>query len=388
MRSPLGSSRAAFTIVELLVATAILSLMVVMLIGATDQAGKLARRTTGKVEQFSEARLAFEKMTRRLSEATLNTYWDYEYKQMRYAGGVTVLVAKSYIRQSDMRFRTGHTDPLTRGDGYRPTHGVFFQAPVGQVEDVRTYQLLEQSVNTWGYFLEVGNDDESIPTFLRERQPVRYRSRLMELREPTERLSIYRMTRRDAQGKLLYEGSTDDWFVSPIRMSGTDRPVRVMGENIIALIIRPRLSRQDELALSKQTDGGVAGEVELSPNFSYDSTVNSNYVPPLGNTNKNFAALNPKNQLPPTIQVAMVAIDEATAARLTLEHPGDPTLGLKTEDLFQEASKLEDNPATSAPGDGDLQILEQRLIEKRAAYRIFNTTVSVRGAKWSRSQTF
>jgi uncharacterized protein (TIGR02599 family) len=107
-------------------------------------------------------------------------------------------------------------------------------------------------------------------------------------------------------------------------------------------------------------------------------------VPP---ANPPDAEINPKNQLPPVVQIVMVAIDETSAARLASEHAGVQNLGLETDDLFRDASRLEDDRSTPEPGDGDLHTLEQRLIAARIHYRIFSTNVAIRGAKWSRGQT-
>ena len=127
-----------------------------------------------------------------------------------------------------------------------------------------------------------------------------------------------------------------------------------------------------------------SGRPSLCPNYEYDSTVTSNEIPPL---NPLDPEINPKNQLPPVIQVAMVALDESSAERLSSKYPGRTGLGFLTEGLFKRAERLEDDPNTEEPGDGDLHELEQRLISERAAYRIFSSNVSIRGAKWSRSQT-
>jgi uncharacterized protein (TIGR02599 family) len=67
-----------FTLVELLVSTALLTGLVLILVSILDQTQKTWRFTRTKVEQFSGARAAFEAMTRRLSQATLNTYWAYD----------------------------------------------------------------------------------------------------------------------------------------------------------------------------------------------------------------------------------------------------------------------------------------------------------------------
>src|ERR1043165_7333896 len=91
MRSPRPNS--AFTLVELMVSTAVIVLIFATLLTMTDSTQRLTQSTSAKVEQFREARVAFEAMTRRISQATLNTYWDYQYQTVsQTVGGKTVQV--------------------------------------------------------------------------------------------------------------------------------------------------------------------------------------------------------------------------------------------------------------------------------------------------------
>jgi prepilin-type N-terminal cleavage/methylation domain-containing protein len=66
-----------FTLVELLVSTAIIALIMLMLVQVTNNISAAWRGTAEKVDKFQGARDGFEAMTRRISQATLNTYWDY-----------------------------------------------------------------------------------------------------------------------------------------------------------------------------------------------------------------------------------------------------------------------------------------------------------------------
>lgn len=351
---------AGFTLLELVVATGVLLLVAAFLLSATSQSSRVLQNTSGKIEEFREARNAFETVTRRLSEATLNTYWDYVYKT---DSGKKIPTA--YTRQSELRFRSGRMDKLIPAASvYRPTHGVFFQAPAGEVEDTGHRQL-DQSLSTWGFFLEVGSDEATRPPALASKVPARIRSRLYELREPTEQLSIYLA---NPPGPLA-------WFADPVQRTA-DRPARVLAENIVALVLLPRLSRADEIARGARP--------LLSPRYEYDSTATSNQTPPL---NPPDPEINPRHQLPPVVQVIMVALDEPSAERLASQHPEAPDLGIHTDDLFVDSARLEDNSHTPEPGDGDLHELEARLTALRANYRIFSTNVAIRGAKWSRSQT-
>ena len=56
-----------------------------------------------------------------------------------------------------------------------------------------------------------------------------------------------------------------DWFQKPVNATGA--PVHVLAENIVALIIRPQLAKEDIDALAKQ---GLSSE--LTSDYRYDST--------------------------------------------------------------------------------------------------------------------
>jgi uncharacterized protein (TIGR02599 family) len=172
------------------------------------------------------------------------------------------------------------------------------------------------------------------------------------------------------------------WFQEPMKRR---TPVRMLAENVVALVILPRLTPQDEAARAKQTPPKTE---LLCPLYDYDSKRLSNSKSGIANPLLKAADpdLNPKNQLPPVITVAMVAVDETSAQRMVARSGSDPTLGLKLQDLFIDATLMENDPRTAAPGDGDLSKLEAQLIEQRLTYRIFVSNIAIRGAKWSRWQ--
>ena len=349
---------AGFTLVEVMVASGIVVVIMGVLLAMTDQTQRLVKTTSAKVEQFQDARVGFESMTRRLSQATLNAFWDYE----TVNGSLT-----SYQRSAELRFRSGRMKDLNPEGGpqgnIQPGHGVFFQAPNGLVEDQRTLGSLDHLLNTWGYFVEIGSDSATLPPFLVGKVEARKRFRLMELMEPAEQMSVYRFPRVGNTG----------WFAPSIR--NTVRPVRALTENIIALIVLPRLSLADEEQWKRingqSTTPFLAGET----NYAYDSTKGGLYQSdPIRNT---------KNQLPPVVQVVMVAIDEPSARQMEDRNGSDPYLGINYEAQFNSPTALQD--AGRRPGD--ISNFERTLIAKKVSYRIFSTNVSIRGAKWSRSQT-
>ena len=402
---PLAAVRQrAFTIVELLAATAVFIGLMLLLVTATNQTSELWRRSSSKIEQFQQARRGFESMTRRISQATLNTYWDYHYPTNAAGKPDRSKVPDGYMRQSELRFRSGRSEQLLAGIGnlIRPTHAVFFQAPLGFVDDdvaLRTskpeqsHKPLNNLLNTWGYFLEINDDTELVPVFLRKTIPPRTRFRLMELMELSETVKIDDPTSEPVDpanpDKPLYPKDPNwdnpkylGWFTEPVKRR---TPVRVLAENVIALVILPRLTPQDEAARAKLTP---AKTELLSPLYDYDSKRLSNSAAGIVNPalKASDPELNPKNQLPPVVTVAMVAIDETSAQRLAAISGADPTLGLDLKDLFRDGKKMDNDPQTPAPGDGDLAKLEAQLIAKRLNYRIFVSNIAIRGAKWSRWQ--
>ena len=101
---------AGYSTIEMLVAGTVLALVLGIVMAVTGETQKLVSATAGKVEQFREARAAFDTVTRRLSQATLNTYWDYQYNIVSKNYGETtrhIKVPVRYERGSELRFRSG-----------------------------------------------------------------------------------------------------------------------------------------------------------------------------------------------------------------------------------------------------------------------------------------
>jgi uncharacterized protein (TIGR02599 family) len=324
-------SRAGFSILEVLAASAVLALLLVAMISMTDQVQKTYRSTVGKAEQFREARVAFESITRRLSQATLNTYWDYD----------SPTTPTKYLRQSELRFLSGQASAMLPGAISSNTHAVFFQAPFGFTSN-STYGGMESMVNTWGYFIEFGSDSALRPDPVNTAGvPEKYRFRLYEMMESSESLSLYKYTGNSAASKT-YKDKT--WFTDALNKP--NRSSRVLAENIVALIFRPL----------------DPSNASLTTNYTYDTAGDGAIATQTAS----------EHQLPPYIEVTMVAIDEVSARRLeTGATP--PVLGLTG--LFQTASSY----------DANLETLRTNLNDKKINYRIFTANVSIQGAKWSRN---
>jgi uncharacterized protein (TIGR02599 family) len=358
-----------FTLLELLVSMGALTLLVVVFAGLVQQTSGVWRRTTGKVEQFRGSRDAFEAMTTRLAQATLNTRWDNDNPS----------APTRYERSSDLRFISGPASDLLgeppEGRA-RPTHAVFFQAPLG-VTDVSTAEGFENLLCTWGYYVEFADDLGGRPSFVTaEIAAPRYRSRLMELRQPAEQNTIYQYTSGlDSFGRPLgrsYRGK--EWFRDPV--NSANAPAQILAENVIALLLTPRLSLADETEITGRT--GAQDASPLAPGYLYDSA-----PPAVGTTDARYrdGRLNPVHQLPPLLQVTMVTIDEASAVRLNFSRGTPDFFGLAAH--FRQSADYSQELLRSGAADS----LENRLIAQHINYRIFTTNVQLRGSKWSRTQT-
>lgn len=379
----------AFTLVEVLVSTAIISLIMLVLVSIIDQTSRTWRYTNEKIEKFQDARDGFESMTRKLSQATLNTYW--EYLGVVYQGNQTLsprdknigttayknFIPLQYGRMSELRFlcgpMSGSSAIVEAGEGDRPFHGVFFQAPFGISDsDDDEEKALNNLLNTWGYFLEV-SEKENKPSFLTDKiSPPRWRSRLMEYSQPTENMVL---------NDTSYNDKTSTWLSTSLNSSNP--PTRMLAENVIALIITPKLSKQDE-DYRKSKSGYFP---YVSPNYVYDSTLTINPGATAGTTATDGGGINPKNQLPPIVQVTMVAIDERSAQRFVDRYGKDKsskpyTIGPRPGTAFTTNSQNLETPQT-----GDLALYEKAIIDMGLTYRIFSTNVSIKAAKWSRAQT-
>ena len=329
--------RAAFSLIELLISLAVLSVLVVLaasLIGAIQDVWK---RSSARTEQFRSARQALETVSARLSQATLNPYWVVQTN----ASGVPV----RYERQSDLRFLTGpaiSTVGSTVGSGtIVPGSAVFFQAPTGYFTN-NSASSLNAALNTFGYYVEYGPDSSRPPFISTSIIPTKNRFRLVEFIDPSDGLTVFSKT----SGNSAYNGK--DWFTDPLATTGNRR---VLADNIVAFVALPRLSTSEDSA-------GTA----LSSTYIYDTTT-SNATP----------KLNPKHQLPPIVDIAVVAISETTANRITW---GSSRPDFGTSTLFQNSANM----------DADLEELRKNITAQGLSASVFRTSVPISAARWSTEQ--
>lgn len=322
----------AFTLVEILVASAVFVLLLALILSIVTQTSDVWRSTSNKITAFQSARAAFERMTRQISQATLNTYYDYYDLNWnrRTKDNANTFVPRNYGRQSELHFRTG-VNLLNK-----PTHAIFFQAPASRTENSTEYGGLEGLLNACGFFIDYVEDD--IPSPYQGRVSSKSRYRLMQWVQNTENLAIYNPA-----------ASSDAWF------QNADQEAVPLADNIIALIIWPRLP-----------EGEPAPE-DWVDSYEYDSREEASGRQPVK-----------QHQLPPIVQIAMVAIDNRSADRL-----GD---NLKSK-IDAALSGLFKNLDSNNPGKSmqdDLEELEKRLKKENIEYRIFESAVPLREAKWSK----
>jgi uncharacterized protein (TIGR02599 family) len=332
----------------MLAATAVFLLLIGVVLKMTQATADSWSSSTGKTEGFRDARAAFSTITKAVSQATLNPYFDYadDSGNFRASGASGGFVPKQYLRRSDLHFVSGKS-LLSATIPSATTHSVFFQAPLGYTR-TGAYADMEGFLNACGFYVFYGKDP-SLPEHLKDAVPTPSRFRLMQFLQPSEGLAIYDSSITGGSPNW----NTSTWFTKPIGLP--DPPVSQLAENVVALVVVPKYSSRDE----------VANSASLTDDFEYDS--------------RDAASVGTHNQLPPAVEVILVVIDEISASRLGSSGVA-PNLGINS--LFQNTSNL----------DADLSTLERNLgaLPGNAAgnsiplrYQIFRTEISLRSSKWS-----
>ena len=411
-----------FTLIEMLVSMAVLALMLVMLTEVLSSAQKIWSTSISSTQQFREARVAFEAMNRRISQAIINTYWDYDNPNS----------PKYYVRQSDLAFICGPRDGILKNsmtqptdtgnkDGY--TDAIFFIAPLGYTatnDATAGVNQLNSLLNAWGYYIAYESDVSGRPPFLQAATsiiPIKKRFRLYEFRQPSESLQIYKdnyigETYASGTGILTIQQSgaqnngtrvavdlTRAWYQSILAPSGSasdstlipqngstfsdGSEARIIADNIIALIISPRNP-------GLYRNNAPYPDFYYAPNYYYDSRgclINGTLLTGSSASN-NSQIVNTGNTLPPMVQVTMIALDETSAARYDLLHSKEPPLLAAGGGFFQTISK--DNPPGQTSTDdkyqADLVNLEKWLTDQHLSYQVFRTSIPIRSAKFSAPQ--
>jgi len=357
-----------FTIVELLVAMAVLALIAVLVLNIMSQTSSAVRTANERVESFQSAREGYDSLTRLLSQATLNTYYDYydASRNVRTVANSADFVPSLYGRQSELHFLSGYGDDkgtsLVTGNWNPVSQSIFFQAPMGYAID-GAYVGKESLLNACGFFVAFTSDASQRPSELAGAQAAKmgdqYRFRLYRMSQPTESLKVYSGT-----DKSWFQAALSDSAGNPAvaRQNG----IYPMADNVIALVIWPKLPPSQEDYASPT----------LAPNYNYDTR-----APWIAGAQSQWTTgIQPSqmHQLPPLLDVALVTIDENSAKRLlgsattadtALAALGIP--GLKA--MFRDPKTM----------DTDLASLQSQLAAKGAKCRIFRSTIPIRSSKWS-----
>ncbi|GAT31484.1 Verru_Chthon cassette protein C [Terrimicrobium sacchariphilum] len=307
-----------FTILEMLVATTVLVLLLTLIMSVLNQTTSTIRQSTAQADTFTAARSAFDLVIRHLSQAILNPYWDYD----------SPTSPTRYLRQSDLHFVVRQNT-----QGTSSGQEVFFQAPDG-FSLSPSYQSAAGLLNACGYRVVYGSDDgfragaASAP---------RWRYRLMQSLQPAESLQVF--DNKDV--------SNPQWIQSAVK---TELPV---AENIVAMIVWPRLAAGDD-----------PNGASLTSNYQYNSRDNATDKPQPSTA----------NQLPPTVQITLIAISEASAARLDTRSSSAPAeIQSALAGKFTQVSQYQH----------DLDDVAQKLAAQNISFQIFNLSVVMKESKWS-----
>jgi uncharacterized protein (TIGR02599 family) len=364
--------RGGFSFVELFLSMIVVALLLTLVAQILSDTQSVWNRTRARTMQFRDARVAFETMTRRLSQTTLNSYWGYR----NGIDGNPVL----YQRESELHFACGPATTLVGStvDG-RPTagHGVFFQAPLSLTAGGQPQiERMEDLMNAWGYYVEFSSDLPRRPGFLARdtaRNPERQRFRLMEFRLPAEKLDLYRLI-DDPVNNLkpqlpwieaqIAQPALYEWFTR--HLNGNAEPI---ADNVLAFLVQPVIPRLNP-------NQATAAEQAIAAAPLYDTRRHQWENP--GQPPGDLAKLT-RHQLPPELRLTLVALDENSWQSLSdrdQQNAQSTLIGLVNERLFRR-------PADFAT---DIQQLQAQLRVHRLEHRIFTTTVPIRAARWTTEQ--
>lgn len=318
---------------------AVLSILLILSFQFFSRTSKVWLSVNSKVEQFREGRVGMESMIQQLSTATLDQYLGYEYEL-----DDNITVPKTFGRRSELRFISGSASSLLNPGSNRPSHAVFFIAPLG-VTDNPKYARLPGLLNLCGYYIEWSNSDPERPSILPGASPFRFR--LMQFVQPVEEMALYSRT---STSHPFYTYRTDPGWAQTA-LSASPSSARPLANNVVALIIQPAKSLADK-------SGG------LTSNYLYDSEASS--------TNP---VSSHRNRLPPVERVILYSIDEASAKKLE----ASPTMPDLCGNLFQDPTKL----YPSSSDIGDLARFESVLDEKGLNYHRHEIAIEMLPQPWS-----
>lgn len=322
----------AFTLLEMLVACVVLAMLSALLLTTLGQTSSITRRASEGISAFQAARAAFDIMTTNLGQATLSSYWDYQDASgnFRSPSSRASFRPSAYGRNSELHFLilpAGAPSLGTASTGEM----VAFQFPAAFASSAR-HEGLSALLSGCGYYVEYGDREPLPPPFPQTAH--KYRYRLMQALTPSEDLGVY----DSATG--------NDWLSA---LSSHATPI---ADNVIYLLLWPRKTQAED------STGN-----ELSSNFTYDSREGARTIPQPQTA----------NQLPPTMQVSIVCIDESSAARLCTDENPPGAISSAFTGLF--------TTSTQSQVEADLETLGARLGDLGVNFRILTTVVPLRESK-------
>lgn len=427
-----------FTLVEMLVSTAIMLIVMLVLLQVIAGMTNIWHTSTGTISTFQSARAAFTTLTRTVSRATLKTYIDYVDANFNpinnasvnstLAGSTNFNQIASFTRASELQFVCGPTDTtwgataINAPTSNYPVDCVFFQAPLGIINgpldgvNSASDKFLTKSLNTIGFWCSYSQlaTTTTVPPWLSTAlglgttaaQPFKYR--LLEYIQPTENLDVYNKTSSTSaaaynpsvsfiansiNGDKTTAGVTTNTSTGVI---GPRSQILPVAENIILLVIRPRIQPADEIILAgpggplnaTTAYSATTANAIISPNYIYDSRAWwGGYTPGVGKVlSTNYAKIM-RNQLPPILDIAIIAVDPNSLVRFnfatnaqpvqvalpTTAQPGYAAQIVTTAKPFQNSINME----------VDLNNYGVFLDRNHIRYRIFRSSVQIEGAAWA-----
>lgn len=356
-----------FSLLEILVSTAIIGIVLVAIGEAMSTMQNTWTRVRGKADMFRPLRTAADTMNRRLAAATLDARWVAEVNPTD--GSPT----GDMVRESDLHFVSGPALQLLGTGGLLAAHGLFFQAPFG-VDDqeqstprAASYDRLGQLLNAWGYFIEYGPEPGPRPAFIAQatsgRRDERRRFRLMEYRQPTEELDIFAAgSNTDGEPEIhsaTGKFSTRKWLNTPLEAGASmeRRRISILAENIVALVVRPLSGgKLDELALT-----GIGEQYDLAQDMEYDTRRHQH--------DASTIALLTRHRLPPALEVTLVATSEDSWSRMT------PAEVEQTASEIRQATNS--GFLSAAVFENDIVRLTNVLEKRRVEYRVLRSVVTL-----------
>lgn len=345
MKKLTNAKKGGFSLIELMVAMGILSVLMLMLTVLLEQIQKSWRFSESRISQFREARVAFDVMTKNIGQASLNTYWD-----LKDEDGDGVY--DGYFRTSELHFATMKAADLNVTGAQAPVgHAVFFQAPLGFSTE---YRNLNNLFNGRGYFVAFGGDKRFKPSFVKTDE--RFRFRLMEFRPPAESNQIFddgQLERAEGVPQVF-----DQWYrqAGGVGEGSFEDHLNPLAENIISLFVSPR----DSL----ESVGGARGDTfsKIAPEYEFDS-----------NTPKGVGFEAYAQQIPPLVRVTMIAIDEAAAVRYENGQTPPAEFTSPFNNRFEDSRKY----------DEDIEVMSRELNDNGISHKVFSSLVMLRSSKWS-----